>query len=827
MGEMMKLRTTILGTTSLLALALQTGGVHAQLAPSSAATSTASPPRAPEEIIVTAQKRGQNVNSVGMSITAVSGTQLKQKGITSVSDLTRIEPSLQYSESSHGTPVYTIRGIGYFEQSLAASPTVSIYQDEVSYPFPVMSKGVLLDPERVEILKGPQGTLYGQNATGGAINFIAAKPTNTFTAGVDGSYGRFNENVLSGFVSGPLTPTLTARLSGSNEGGGAWQKSETRPEDMLGNKDTQVARLIVDWKPTDNFKAGLNLNGWLDHSDTQAPQLEGVRFISPGDISPNALTPVALNYLPNPAYYATYPAPIKAIVNQPTNPTNDQQADWGAGTHPHNNENFYQISPRLDYEISDNLGLTSLTSYEHFKESNIMGLDGVGAINTNALITGGVETFSQELRLRGTFDNSRVHWLVGANYESDKSNEADIVKPFYDSSAYLTGGSLFSTLPLQSFTFAPISNVDSKAASVFGNVEYKLLDTLTVHAGARYTESDQRMAACAEGSAPLATYINFATSQLTSAYGAPAPKPVVGGQCITVGPAPYFQPGLQRNTLDQNNAPWRVGVDWTPIEHQLFYVAISKGYKAGASPAVGATDYVQLKPVTQESVLAYEVGAKTSLFNRQLQLDEAIFHYDYTDKQELGTIFDPIFGGLQTLVNIPKSVEDGAEASAAWRPIGGLTLNVAGTYIDSQVTSDFYNYSSYILGPTDKVDFKGEPFPYTPKWSIQYGARYDWDVTDSLSAFVSADASYQSTSVAAFGYERAALEGAPSQIVKPYSLLNLTAGVSSSGGHWRAELWGRNVTNTYYWHSVVAAADTENRFTGMPATYGIALHYRY
>ena len=199
----MKLRTTVLGTASLLALALQAGGAHAQSAPSSPATSTASATSALEEIIVTAQKRGQNINSVGMSITAATGQQLEQEGITNVADLTRIEPSLQFSESLHGTPIYTIRGVGYYEQSLAASPTVSIYQDEVPYPFPVMSKGVLLDPERVEILKGPQGTLYGQNATGGAINFIAAKPTSTFTAGFDDTYGRFNDNVLSGLRERP------------------------------------------------------------------------------------------------------------------------------------------------------------------------------------------------------------------------------------------------------------------------------------------------------------------------------------------------------------------------------------------------------------------------------------------------------------------------------------------------------------------------------------------------------------------------------------------------------------------------------------------------
>lgn len=819
----MKFRTAILATSSLLILALQAGTSHAQTAHSESSQASQV-----QEVIVTAQKRSENINAVGMSITAATGQQLMQKGVTTVSDLTRIEPSLQFSQTSYGTPVYTIRGVGYFEQSLAASPTVSIYQDEVSYPFPVMSKGVLLDPERVEILKGPQGTLYGQNATGGAINFIAAKPTNTFAAGIDDSYGRFNDNLLSGFVGGPLTPKLNARLSGSIEEGGAWQKSETR-SDTLGNKDTLVGRLILDWQPTEQFKASLNLNGWQDHSDTQAGQLEGVYFISPQFISPNALTPVAANHFPNPAYYATYPAAIQAVVNQPTNPTNDQQADWSPGTHPHNDETFYQGSLRLDYSISDNIGLTSLTSYERFSEHNLDDDSGIGYPYLGSHIGGNVSTVSQELRLHGAFDEDKVHWLFGANYERDQSKESDFFSPLLASSAYLTGGSLFSPIPLTPFEYGARNDVDSTTTSIFGNIDYRILETVTLHAGARYTQSDQRIESCSYGDASINTYLNGVAQALSAAFGGPTPTTVSPGQCLTLGPAPGFQPGLVRTALNQNNAPWRVGVDWTPFEHQLFYFSVSKGYKAGASPSLGATSYIQFKPVTQESLLSYEVGAKSSLLDRRLQLNVAYFHYDYTDKQELGDVIDPlgILGALQALVNIPKSVEDGAEVSAVWRPTSGLTLNAAVTYLDSRVTSNFFNFSPYSLSATDSINFKGEPFPFTPKWSLQYGARYDWNLTSDLSAFVSADASYQTKSIASFGAEQATAVGAPPLIVKAYGLLNLTAGLQSADKHWRVELWGKNVTNTYYWNTAVAVSDSIARLAGMPATYGVSVHYRY
>lgn len=205
----------------------------------------------------------------------------------------------------------------------------------------------------------------------------------------------------------------------------------------------------------------------------------------------------------------------------------------------------------------------------------------------------------------------------------------------------------------------------------------------------------------------------------------------------------------------------------------------------------------------------------------------AVFHYDYTNKQELGRLLDPVYGAVQTLLNIPKSKEDGVEFSAVWRPIRGLTLNGAVTYLDSEVTSSFRDFGPYPLGPTDLIDFKGESFPFTPKWSVQYGARYDWDLWNGMAAFVSADASYQTKAASTFGAEEAAADNAPPLQIKAYGLLNLTAGVSSADHHWRLEVFGKNVTDTYYWNTVNYISDTTVRLAGLPATYGVRLSYRY
>ena len=166
--------------------------------------------------------------------------------------MVRVVPGLTFARSSYGVPVYTIRGIGYYDTSLSGAPAVSVNTDEIPLPYPAMTTGAGLDVERVEVLKGPQGTLYGQNATGGAINYISAKPTKTFSAGIDATYQSFNEGIVQGFVSGPLTDTLGIRVSGRADEGGDWQRSYTR-SDKIGRSDQLIgprpARLETHKRP--------------------------------------------------------------------------------------------------------------------------------------------------------------------------------------------------------------------------------------------------------------------------------------------------------------------------------------------------------------------------------------------------------------------------------------------------------------------------------------------------------------------------------------------------------------------------------------------------
>ena len=820
-----------------VALSLTAAPTHAQDAPqpavgpkppSTGGTQTAAtgqpgiepsaPPASPSglaEIVVTAQKRSESINNVGMAITALTGNQLKEQGVTDVSGLSKIEPSFVLSQSKYGAPSYTIRGIGYNDYALAASPTVSVYVDEVPFSSLVMSKAATLDLSRVEILKGPQGTLYGQNATGGAVNYIAAKPTNYFDAAIEGTYGSYGAFNANGYISGGLTDTLRARLSFATDQGGAYQKSETYG-DHLGNKDLTRARLLLDWTPNDRLKVSANLNGFVDRSDTLAAQATGVVPQKLGPYPNTAIADPTLRGRTFPSIVGLGPLPA---------PTSDTQADWYNGVKPRLKEGFGQASLRADYTFSPAAVLTYLGTFEDYAQNDVSTSSGRPQQSYYDQ-RGTIQSTSQEVRLGGKLLDGRLDYVLGGEYAYSLTKENDILDYLGITTAYST-----LTLPYLvglSKTYEPpttgtrlVSRDDSTTGAVFGNAEYHLLSNLDVHAGVRFTENDQKYAGCGEdidGTDAAA----FTALQI---IGHVSPVvPAQPGQCVTLGPTGH--PGLFSDKLDENNVSWRVGADWTPIPKTLIYASVSKGFKAGSFPTLAATSYVQLEPVTQESVLAYELGVKSRFLQNRVEVDGAVFYYDYRDKQLASNRPDPlgIFGIVNALVNVPKSDEKGAEFSVKLRPVEGLTLSTQVTYLDSSVDGDFMSYDQFSTVP---VNLKGEPFPDTPKWSLNTGGQYDFNVNDKLRGYAGADVRYQSSAQGAFATYVSIARGYPSLEIKPYALLDLRAGVETKDGHYYVQVFGHNVTDTYYWTQAARIFDGTVRFAGMPSTFGVTVGYRY
>lgn len=746
----------------------------AQTAGVGASAGTSEPTVELTEIIVTAQKRRERINDVPMSISAVTGDQLAQLGVTQVADLEKVVPGFTFQPSNYGTPVYSIRGIGFFDIAVAVAPTVSVYVDQVPLPYSVMAEGASLDVERVEVLKGPQGTLFGGNSTGGAINFIASKPTDSFAAGATVSYGNFDAVSANGYVSGPLSETVSARLALSTDQRSDWQKSQTR-DDGLGERHFTVGRLLLDWEPADDLRFELNLNGWLNKSDTQAAQ-----YVSYAPAVPNG--------------YPDITALLQAY--QPA-PNDNRVADWVPNTSLRRDDHFGQASLRADWDLSEAVTLTSITAFSDLKQVSPINTDGTPFGNFLMTINARIKSASQEVRLAGTSDDDDLNWMLGANYQHDTTHD--------DQFGQMNGtNSGIGPVRFYDFINSNSQKIDTKAA--FGSLDYQLPGDLTASASLRYTKAENDFRGCPYDAGDGALAAAF--SQLTS-------SPIPPGGCVTLDPTTFAPVGEVRKSLNEDNVSWRTGLSWKPDSSTLVYGNVTKGYKAGSFPTIAALVPSQYEPVSQESVLAYEAGFKKGLFHQTFQVNGAGFYYDYSDKQILGYIATA-FGNAPALVSIPKGIVKGVELDITWRPIEGLTLTGGATYVHTSVDKHFVANDPF----GSSVDIQGEQFPSTPRWQLSGDAQYDFPISDALEGYVGVSGRYRSLSHAAFGNHPAFRIGA-------YGILDLRAGLRSEDGQWRVEAWGRNVTDRFYLTSVTHVVDTVARITGMPATYGLTLSYEY
>lgn len=806
-------------------IALLSAGVStAVLAQSAAPSASVAEPAAAEEqyfaeIVVTANKRQENINKVGLTISALSGQALAERRISSLEDVAAAVPGLAFAPSFAGTPILTLRGIGFNENSLGVYPAVSLYVDQAPLPFPVMTSHSAYDLERIEVLKGPQGTLFGQNSTGGAINYIAAKPTAEFAAGGDIGYGRFNQLDANVFISGPISDTLGFRIAATGHHMDDWQYSVSR-KDTNGHQSYIAARALLDWEASDGITFGLNVNGWRDRSQPQALQLIGVRPQAPA---------FAGNFYTNAVFAPSKPRAAEwtnQIFDPSTGVVNPQTGAVQPGTSklvsfdPRGDRKFGQAALRADVRLTDGITLTSLTSYNHYTQHQSIDPDGSVASPLNIQVDDGkITSFNQELRLANAASGA-FRWVVGANLEKSKTNQYQLVRQF-DSTAYNPGNLFINASGVT-------VDQDITNYAFFGSGEYSLTDQLTVKAGVRYTDSTIDVNTCSTTlpGGNVDTLFNL----LGSLLGSVPFTPVGPSDCYTLNE--QFVPGRPFvRSLKENNVSWRVGVDYQASPSTLIYGNVSRGYKAGSFPALAAALYSGLEPVTQESVTAYEAGVKTQLFDRRANLSGAIFYYDYKNKQVRGKLADPIFGNLDALINVPKSSVWGAEAELAVRPADGLSFSFAVTYLNSEIK----RYTGVNIVGVPNFDSSGDAIPFTPKWSGVFNVDYRMRSSGG-SPFIGMTVNARSGSEAALSAKRINYAAGAAAQVKPgvncvyciggYATVDARVGYRADAEKWSVSLWGKNIFNKYYWTNVVSSYEAAARSAGMPATYGVTFGFK-
>lgn len=760
---------------------------------------------APGEIVVTARRRSETLSRVGMSVAVVGGDQLTKLGIANPSDLAGRIPGFQATRTNLGSPFYSLRGVGFTARSPSSTSPVGIYLDQAAIPFPYMAADISFDLDRIEVLKGPQGTLYGRNATGGLVNYVTAKPTDRFSAGFNLEVGNYRTINVSGFVSGPLSDWARVRIAGSSrhrfEG---WQYSVTRDE-TLGESGHDALRAILELGDGGPFNATITGSAWWQDSDSQAPQ--------------------AISYL-----YAGRPAARpEAAASIISNPTNARQADW----HSFSNQpaadrgvihppllakgHFYSVSADLGYELGNGLSLRSLTTYQRLKSRDVSDTEGLQTQGLLAAFGAKIRSVSQELRLVGEGD--KLNWSIGGYYADDNTSETYL--GFSDQNGQIeTLRAIALSIPQTRYTadeirgsfrnFLVESSGGNDVLAAFANAEYKFSDLFKLSAGARYTRDRQRVDTCPrDPDGNMVPLINTVYPLFTGRTYNLQP-----GGCYLLR-ADFTDFTFYSQKQKDTNLAWNVTATLTPSDSHLLYATVARGFKSGVFPTFAASVETQLAPVDQEQLTSYEVGTKLALFDRRVRFNLNAFYYDYRDKQIYGRVADLIFGSLLRIRNIPKSRVLGVEGDASITVASGLNLTIAGTYLDSKILSDFQDFND--LGVP--ANFKGRPFTYTPKFSGSISADFTRDIGPGTALNASTTVTYQDKSFGDFA-------GLKTFEINGRTLVDATLGLEFDSG-WRVGLYGKNIFNKYYWTGTALAIDTVARFAGMPREYGIRLGYKF
>lgn len=771
-----------------------------------------------DAVTVTADRRSGYANTVPASISTYTGDDLRVLGVEDTRELGKIVPGFTFADSGFSVPTYTLRGVGFADSSFTTTSTVGIYNDEVSLAYPIMSKGMNLDLRRVEVVKGPQGTLYGRNATAGAINYVANTPTPYFTNGGEVSYGSYGRVDASGYLSGPI-PGFGGDLKGriaygivnSREG---WQISQTRPDDRLGKINKQAARALLDWQVADPLTVRFTLSGWLDRSEPQAPFAVALQPQNPF-FGLAGLDPTVRNY------------PVNAANDDP------RAAEWNPDRDFRFRDNYWQGSIRPSWDITDDLNLTGIFSYQQVRSDGaVLPQGGLPVDDINDQINAFIRTTSAELRLSGKF-GERGDWLLGVNGNYDKQHEVILGLASENSLNILLFG---DTPPLNTPIFFEKGGAKSDgtvhSGSVFGDGNFKILDDVKLTLGARYTQEAQDYAGCTFISADNNSLIPFPYFTIASAIRRGLPLPTANDlsslaalQAYLAGLNPNVpqgacgsidangRAGLVTGSLNEHNFSYRSVLSWTPDRNTLLYGSYARGYKSGGFPTVFSVDQRSLAPVVQERLDAYEIGAKWTAWRGRFHVDFSTYYYDYKDKQLLTYFKDPIFGALQYLQNVPKSFNNGAELSMTLIPVKQLYLTAIGSYVRTKVVQ----YQGLTSQGT-AFDFAGQPFNYTPRAQATLIGNYTFALNQDLNITPGVSFSYT-------GGTNATLEHDPIFAMNAHRVWDARLGLSPPNRRWTVTAYAQNLTNEFYRNSVIKLGDSVFAYTGAPQLYGVSLTY--
>ncbi len=640
--------------------------------------------RALEEVLVTARRREESAQTVPIAISAFGAEKLQDFRIEKMEDLKSIAPSLSVSSSSGraNSPVYSLRGVRPTEALYGQDPTVAIYfADVVLSPARGSNLG-MYDLGSVQVLKGPQGTLFGRNTTGGAILLTPQRPGDEFGADVTLGFGNYDRNEAQFGIDLPLADTFKLRITGRTIDSDGFQTNvadNMLNGDKLGGRRDRSGRITAVWNISDRIDNDTILTWDEMYIGGRGHVLQAV--------NPNAFTG---------ANIATYYVPLSETLARAQN---RDVTKIETDLRPHSEVEVWGLFNTTTFDLGGDMTLKSILGYRDMEAFELVDLDASAIRALTSDQTSTLKHASYELQLLGKALDDRLDWVTGFYYYYEDGIE--------DSPGYSRG-----------FRALQTADMTNKSYSLFGQGTFHFTDQWSATAGVRWTYDDKEMTV-ANRLLVLATDTLGCTLQ--DAAGAPLPI----AQCSV----------KLKETFDQPTST--VSVEYKPSDDLLFYVASRYGYRAGGFNARG-NRVTELQPFDAETVLDLELGAKLDWYvgDWQMRSNIAVYQQWYDDIQRTVSVPNPA-GGVpgSAIQNAAEAEIFGIEIEQIIAPTENLTLTVSYVYTDPE-------YKEW-RSPATGADLSGTPFQFTPEHAASLTAAYTWPLGDAGSLRFVASAFYQ------------------------------------------------------------------------------------
>jgi iron complex outermembrane recepter protein len=780
------------------AAVLSSAGAFAQSAPADATPpAEAASDGGLQEIVVTAQQRNENLQKAAVALSVVTGEELQKAGIVSVDTLQKSVPALQVANGAVGNFIF-IRGVGSFSVSPTSDPAVAYNYDGVYIGRTGSTSAAFYDLERIEVLKGPQGTLYGRNATAGAINVLPAQPRLGETSGyASASYGNYNAANVEGAVNVAAGDNAGLRFSGIYSQHDGYLRDGTSSDETLGLR----AQLKVELDPRLTVRIG------ADYAH-QGGTSTGATYIGKFAFSP-ATTSFVFTPSNLPVSEGLYTPAAQAYRQTGAAGTVAGRFNGPLGPQQFVDSDLYGVSAHIDYETS--IGTISLIpAWRHSLRDIISGGAGQSVGNTSE-----ADQTSIEVRLVSP-SGGTIDYILGGYYFSE----------LIDDDVHNTTGAQASF---------QITRTRTRSPSAYGRLTLHATDTLRFTGGIRYTHDKKDFTSSVRTLQLLCTIPagsggcpNVALIPYTTTFEAQPVTPAASLATIPIANGGVVR-RIDSAALGQfsvGKATYRGAIEFDIAPRSMLYASYETGYRAG-----GFNPDAAYGP---ESITAYTIGSKNRFFDNRLQLNIEGFYWKYND-QQLSFLGINTVGAVGLLTrNIGRSIAKGFEVEALAQVTPSTLLRANIQYVDSKYTSFTYvtparpftgcatTPSATASGAPFTINCAGLPLFNAPKWTVNLGAQQRFTLSEGLELVVEADTQYRSGRFTNFTLTTQDYQGST-------WISNAQASLVVDDGRWSITAFVRNIENNRY-QTFATQTPGSNLYVALnaaPRTYGIRLSTKF